>query len=76
LEASEQRMSETAWERGETDEEVSEAVGHSTILVMFWDCILATVVEIRDGVCRDQRTVLTGRSLRERAGDSSGIGWH
>lgn len=58
-------------ERKETDQNMSEAVGHGTVLVVFGNDILATAVEISEASCRHRCTVLTGRSLRVVTGESS-----
>lgn len=62
-------------ERRETDQDMSEAVGHGTILVVFRNDILAAAFEISDASCRHRRSVLTGRSLRVVTGDSSETDW-
>ena len=59
----------------ETDEDMSEAVGHGTILVFLWDDILTAVVEISTGECHHRSAALTGRSLRVMTGDSSETDW-
>lgn len=46
----------------ETNEDISEAVGHGTVLVMFRNDILATAVAISGGLCRHRWTVPRDRS--------------
>ena len=62
-------------ERKGTDQDMSEAVRHGTILVVFGNDILTAAVEISEAACCHRWTVLTGRSVRVVAGDSSETDW-